>query len=49
MLTLSEVLVEVSIENCIRDSNMSQHEQDQFVHMLSYMTLDEQEELRTLL
>jgi coenzyme F420-reducing hydrogenase delta subunit len=49
MFTVSEVLVEVSIENRIRASDMSQHEQDQFVHMLSYMTLDEQEELRALL
>ena len=46
---VTEILIEVSIENRIRASNMTEHEQDQFVHMLSYMTSEEQEELRSLL
>jgi|JI6StandDraft_1071083.scaffolds.fasta_scaffold385552_1 hypothetical protein len=49
MFTVSEVLVEVSIENRIRASDMTEHEQNQFMHMLSYLTPEEQEELRELL
>lgn len=45
----SEVLVQITLENKIRASDMSEHEQDQFMNMLSYLTASEQEELRGLL
>ena len=45
----SEVLVQITLENKIRASDMSEHEQDQFMNMLSYLTVSEQEELRELL
>ena len=48
-LQTSEILIEITLENKIRASDMSQHEQDQFMHMLSYLTPSEQEELRGLL
>lgn len=49
MFSVSEVLVEVPLENRIRESDMSERQQDQFVNMLGYFTESELEELRDLL
>lgn len=48
MFSVSEVLVEVPLENRIRESDMSAKQQDQFVNMLGYFTAEELEELREL-
>lgn len=49
MFSVSEVLIEVPLENRIRQSDMSLRQQDQFVNMLGYFTNEELEELRGLL
>lgn len=46
MFTVTEVLVEVPLENRIRASDMPEKQQEQFVHMLAYFTPEELEELR---
>lgn len=48
MFSISEVLIEVPLENRIRESDMSLRQQDQFVNMLGYFTVEELEELREL-
>lgn len=49
MFSVSEVLVEVPLENRIRQSDMSARQQDQFVNMLGYFTTEELQELQELL
>ena len=49
MFSVSEVLVEVPLENRIRQSDMSARQQDQFVNMLGYFTPEELQELQELL
>lgn len=49
MLSVTEVLVEVPIESVIRQSDMPQKQQEQFVNMLAYFTPEELEDLRDIL
>lgn len=49
MFSVTEVLVEVPLENRIRESDMSLHQQEQFLNMMAYLTEDELEELRGVL
>jgi hypothetical protein len=48
MFSVSEVLIEVPLENRIRQSDMSVRQQDQFVNMLGYFTVEELQELQEL-
>lgn len=48
MFSVSEVLVEVPLENRIRGSDMPSKQQDQFVNMLGYFTEQELAELQEL-
>jgi hypothetical protein len=48
MFSVSEVLVEVPLENRIRESDMSAKQRDEFVNMLGYFTESELAELGEL-
>lgn len=49
MFSVTEILVEAPLENRIRESDMSPHQQDQFLNMLAYFTQDELNELKEIL
>ncbi len=49
MFSVSEVLVEVPLENRIRASDMPLKQQEQFMNMLAYFTQEELEELKEVL
>jgi hypothetical protein len=49
MYDVSSTIVEIPLENKIVDSDMTESEQRQFLNLLSYLTPEEQAELRAIL